>query len=132
MNQTEASTLYKYDTALSLTFVDNFKLGFKERKDVYLKFVTTGNEGDQPMVEYPLLRETEKDWRQGKMRFRMRFNAMTMYEIDWPCWRRRVVIMNPYSTDFDVNVGNGRRSTASSNIICDASKDGYLLMMVTD
>ena len=63
MNQIEASILYKHDNALSLTSVDNFELGFGERKDVYVKFVTTGNEGNQPIVEYPLLREIEKDRR---------------------------------------------------------------------
>ncbi|XWS45047.1 hypothetical protein CRYUN_Cryun15aG0103000 [Craigia yunnanensis] len=121
MNQIEASILYKHDNALSLTPVDDFELGFRERKDVYVKFETTGNEGDQPIVEYPLLREIEKDRRQGKVSFRIRFNAITRYEIDWPGWRRPVV-MNPYSMDLDVNVGDGRISTASSNIIGDAPR----------
>ena len=96
-----------------------------------MKFVTTGNEGDQPVVEYPILREIEKDWKQGKMRFRMRFDAMIRYEIDWPGWRRKPVIMNPFSTDLDVNVRDGRGSTGSS-IIGDAPMDGSLLMVVID
>ena len=40
MNQIKASILYKHDNALSLTSVDNFELGFRERKDVHVKFVT--------------------------------------------------------------------------------------------
>ncbi|WRX10503.1 hypothetical protein QQP08_002990 [Theobroma cacao] len=130
MDQIEASILYKHDNALSLTSMDNFKLGFRERKDVYVKFVTTGNEGDQPIVEYPLLRVIEKDRRQGRVSFRMRFNAMTTYEIGWLGWRTRPVIMNPYSIDLDV-VRYGRRGTAST-IIGDSPMDGSLLMMVTD
>ncbi|XVF61474.1 hypothetical protein PTKIN_Ptkin08bG0132300 [Pterospermum kingtungense] len=130
MNQIEASILYKNDNALFLTSVDDFELGSRERKDLYLKFVTTGNEGDQPIVEYPVLREIEKDWRQGKMRFRIRFSAMTRYEIGWPAWRRKLVIMNPYSMDLDVNVGDGRGSSASSN--GDAPMDDSLLRMATD
>lgn len=47
------------------------------------------------------------------MRFRIRFDAMTRYEIDWPGWRKRTLSINPYSMDFDVNVGDGR---GSSNI----------------
>lgn len=82
MNQIEASILYKNENALSFTSVDDFELGFGERKNVYVKFETTGNEGDQPIVEYPVLREIGKDWRQEKMRFRIRLSAMTRYEID--------------------------------------------------
>ncbi|XVE86896.1 hypothetical protein DITRI_Ditri18aG0072400 [Diplodiscus trichospermus] len=132
MNQIEASILYKYDNALSLTSIDDFELGFGERKDVYVKLVTTGNEGDQPIVEYPLLREIEKEWRQRKMKFRLRVNGITRYEIGWPGWRRRPVIVNPYNIYLDVNiVEDGRRSTGSS-IIGDASMDGSLITMVTD
>lgn len=99
---------------------------------MYVKFETTGNEGDQPIVEYPVLREIVKDWRQEKMRFRIRLSAMTRYEIGWPDWKRRPVIMNvPFSMDLDVNVGDGRGSTiARSN--GDSPMDNSWIRMVTD
>ncbi|XVF59138.1 hypothetical protein PTKIN_Ptkin07bG0251500 [Pterospermum kingtungense] len=124
MNQIEASILYRHDSALSLSSVEDLELGFMERKDVYVKFVTTEPEGDQPIVEYPVLREIEKERRQGKVRFRIRLDAMTRYEIDWPGRRKTVSNM-----DLDVYVGDGRDI---SNIIGDVPKDGSLLMMVAD
>ncbi|OMO56341.1 hypothetical protein CCACVL1_26630 [Corchorus capsularis] len=66
MNQIEASVLYEDDNALSLASMDDFELGFQERRDVYLKFVTTGNEGNlihQENVElYKKIKNTKKEY----------------------------------------------------------------------
>ncbi|KAK8331823.1 hypothetical protein V6Z12_A10G100200 [Gossypium hirsutum] len=77
-NQLEASILYKHDYPLSLTTVDNLELYVWEKRDVFVKFVTTGNESDQPIIEYPLMKEIEKDWRTGKLSFRIWMSLLKM------------------------------------------------------
>ncbi|KAH1047595.1 hypothetical protein J1N35_038379 [Gossypium stocksii] len=139
-NQLEASILYKHDYPLSLTTVDNLELYVWEKRDVFVKFVTTGNESDQPIIEYPLMKEIEKDWKTGKLNFRVRFSAMIRYEIDCPGLRGRTVMMNPHTIDLDVIVEDGRRrsrkrgeNSAIYDIIGDIPKDGRSwLIMVND
>ncbi|MBA0570167.1 hypothetical protein Golob_003851 [Gossypium lobatum] len=139
-NQLEASILYKHDYPLSLTTVDNLELYVWEKRDVFVKFVTTGNESDQPIIEYPLMKEIEKDWKTGKLNFRVRFSAMIRYEIDCPGLRGRTVRMNPHTIDLDVIVEDGRRrrrkrggNSAIYDIIGDIPKDGRSwLIMVND
>ncbi|KAK8511630.1 hypothetical protein V6N13_024258 [Hibiscus sabdariffa] len=134
VKQTEASVLYKHDCALSLSSLDDFELDPWENKDVYIKFVTSGVEADQPIIEYPLLKEIEKDWRQGRIGFRIRLNAMNNYEIGCPGLRGRPIMMDPYSINLDVNVEDARRRTSARNEIYDIighiPRDGSWLIMV--
>ncbi|OMP01646.1 hypothetical protein COLO4_11689 [Corchorus olitorius] len=124
MNQIEASIVYENDNALSLTCMDDFELGFRERRDVYLKFVTTGNEvNDQPIVEYPVLKEIENDIRRRNLRFRMKLDARITYGIEFLGWRTVSMMMNSYIVDLNVNIGDHH----------DSPMDGSnLIMMVTD
>lgn len=139
MDQIEASILYKHDYPLSLTTVDNLELCGREKRDVFVKFVTTGNESDQPIIEYPLMKEIEKDWKRGKLNFRIRFSAIIRYEMECPGLRGRTMTMNPHTVDLDVIVEDGRSrrkrrgNSAIYDIIGDIPEDGRSwLIMVND
>ncbi|OMO85259.1 hypothetical protein CCACVL1_10320 [Corchorus capsularis] len=76
----EGTIFYKEDIALAMTSWKPFDVGMKEQEKVHLKFVTSGNEGDQPIVENSVLRQIKEEQNNGTIRFSMRINTFVAYQ----------------------------------------------------
>ncbi|XP_021892439.1 uncharacterized protein LOC110810557 [Carica papaya] len=109
IDEIESSILYREDNPLSITSVNGFHLGLREKKVMQIKFQTTGWEGDQPIVEYPVLREIGGDRRRGTVPFSLR---MTMWGTNGGGLLRwsRPVLVNSYCSVLDVGMlaGTGK------------------------
>ncbi|XP_021892440.1 uncharacterized protein LOC110810558 [Carica papaya] len=120
IDEIESSILYKEDDPLSITSVNGFHLGLREKKDLRMKFATTGRE---PVVEYPVLREMGGEWRGGTVSFSLEMTMWSTYRTGLFGWSRRVYV-NPYCLGLDVGFDDGR-------LIGSGPKDCMVLMLVT-
>lgn len=101
----ESTVLYKGNDALAITSSENFDVGFRGEKNVEMKFETSGYDGDQPIVEYPVLREIDEERKStGTVRFGIRLSMWATYKTSyyWGTWRRRVLT---HSSCLNLNVG---------------------------
>ncbi|KAL5742078.1 hypothetical protein ACOSP7_028810 [Xanthoceras sorbifolium] len=123
----ESAVFYKENTALAITSAEGFDMDLRGKNSVQMKFSTTGYEGDQPIVEYPVLREIEEDKRSGTVSFSLRMNMWTTYKSagNWVAFRRFVI--TPYCLDLNVGVvaGNG-------SLIGGGSTQCEVVMMLAD
>ncbi|KAK2655413.1 hypothetical protein Ddye_008465 [Dipteronia dyeriana] len=107
-----SAVLYQENNALAIASVEGFEMDSRGENSVQMEFSTTGYEGDQPIVEYPVLREIEEDKkRRGTVRFSMIMNMRTTYKsagYNRVAWTKRFV-MNSYCLGLNVGVvkGNG-------------------------
>lgn len=101
----ESMVFYKENDVLAVTSVEGFDTNLSGRNELKMRFETTGYEGDQPVVEYPVLREMEEDRKSGMMRFSLRSSAWATYKTGnyWFMWRRRA-LLNPRCSDLNVGV----------------------------
>ncbi|XP_031283685.1 uncharacterized protein LOC116142407 [Pistacia vera] len=123
LERIESMIFYKENDALAITSVDGFDLEVKEGKNLKMKFATSGYEGDQPIVEYPVLRDIEDAKKNGMVRFSMRLSIWTTYKAKYCLtWRRRFLV-NPYCLGLNVRVlaGNGSltNNIGGENSFCD-------------
>ncbi|XVF67289.1 hypothetical protein PTKIN_Ptkin10aG0109000 [Pterospermum kingtungense] len=80
----EGTIFYMEDIALVMTSWQPFGPGSKEQKKVHLEFVTSGWEGDQPIVEDTVLKEEQF---KGMFHFSMRINTFVTYQKWGLLWR---------------------------------------------
>ncbi|KAJ0027678.1 hypothetical protein Pint_36152 [Pistacia integerrima] len=123
LERIESMIFYKENDALAITSVDGFDLEVKEGKNLKMKFATSGYEGDQPIVEYPVLRDIEDAKKNGMVRFSIRLSIWTTYKAKYCfAWRRRFLV-NPYCLGLNVRVlaGNGSliNNIGGENSFCD-------------
>ncbi|TXG58151.1 hypothetical protein EZV62_015980 [Acer yangbiense] len=125
-----SAVLFKENNALAIASVEGFGMDSRGENRVQMEFSTTGYEGDQPIVEYPVLREIEEDnKRRGTVRFSMIMNMRTTYKsagYNWVAWTRRFV-MNSYCLDLNVGVVKGNGS-----FIGGGSRQCEVILMLAD
>ncbi|KAK3226990.1 hypothetical protein Dsin_006852 [Dipteronia sinensis] len=126
-----SSVLYKENTALAIASVEGFEMDSRGENSIQMEFSTTGYEGDQPIVEYSVLREIEEDKkRRGAVRFSMIMNMRTTYKSaghNWVAWTRRFV-MNSYCLDLNVGVVKGNGSFINGG----GSRQCEVILMLAD
>ncbi|XP_071725003.1 uncharacterized protein [Rutidosis leptorrhynchoides] len=118
LHRIDGIVFYKEEEALSISSIDGFNLGSREKKLVSMQFATTGYEGDQPIVEYPVLREIAKDQEHGTVRFSVRLDLLGYYKSKFFRCRSRAVVVKSYCSDLKVGVGNGHGYIQNVPRIC--------------
>ncbi|OMO63485.1 hypothetical protein COLO4_32398 [Corchorus olitorius] len=105
-------TIFYKDIALAMTSWQPFGVGMKEQEKVHLKFVTSGYEGDQPIVENSVLREIKEEQNNGTVRFSMRINTFVAYQNWGLFWRSSNPGYDSYCWDlivrFSPKTGTGK------------------------
>ncbi|KAJ4834491.1 hypothetical protein Tsubulata_021014 [Turnera subulata] len=105
----ESMIYYKAQNAISIASSHGFNLGLLQDKHVSMEFATTGYEGDQPVLEYPVLMEIKKDEGRGVMPFSISMNAWGTYKTNLFGWSKNFIV-NSYCFDLNVMVvaGSGK------------------------
>ncbi|KAJ4831313.1 hypothetical protein Tsubulata_037566 [Turnera subulata] len=102
----ESMIYYKAQNAISIASSHGFNLGLLQDKHVSMEFATTGYEGDQPVVEYPVLMEIKKDQERGIMPFSISMNVWGTYKTSLFGWSMNFIV-NSYCFDLNVMVVGG-------------------------
>lgn len=136
IDRMETVLLYKEDDALSLNSVEGFQVhSRKEKNDVTMTFATTGYEGDQPVVEYTVLREREKDItkkKSGTLRFSLRMSMMATYKTRrYYSWfaEEKHALNSSYIVDLDVRFDKLGFNNNNGSLIKDGRRPSGVSMM---
>ncbi|KAM7264658.1 hypothetical protein ACFE04_002341 [Oxalis oulophora] len=135
---------YNDETPLCIGSVEGIGFGLrsKEEKIVWMECVTSGWEGDQPIVEYPVLRLIEKEYKggSGTVRFGVRLNVVGTYYINkgtmlwwWWWWSRDVnVITDCLGLNVHVGVATESQSGTGGLLFSGPRICPFVVMQIVD
>ncbi|XVF44859.1 hypothetical protein PTKIN_Ptkin02bG0157700 [Pterospermum kingtungense] len=111
-DRTNGTIMYKEDRAFSTVSVEPFGLRKMELKTVHIKFASSGNDGENTQVEKEILKEIEKDLKNGTVHLSLRIDNQVSFKKWGELWDGANPGVNSYCWDlavrFSATPGLGR------------------------